>query len=73
MKNVLKWYMLAFLLVSDFVVFAQGDTPPEEPTVDPEVPDPDVAPINTKLIWLAIVGIAFAYQYFSQKRKEQLN
>jgi mannose/fructose/N-acetylgalactosamine-specific phosphotransferase system component IIC len=73
MKNVLKWYMLAFLLVSNFVVFAQGDTPPETTPVDPEVTDPDVAPINAKLIWLAVVGILFAYYYFSQKRKEQLN
>ncbi|WP_159802316.1 hypothetical protein [Flavobacterium sp. MK4S-17] len=70
-NNVLKFYFLAFLLVSDFVVFAQ-DTGPTEDTGGPEDSDP-AAPINTKLIVLALAGIMFAYYYFIKKRKEQLN
>lgn len=65
-NNLLKLYMLVFLLASDFVVFAQ------DPTEDtPEDPDP-VAPINGKLLILAVVGVSFAFYYFSQRRKKQL-
>jgi len=73
MKNsLLKWYMLAFMLVSDFVVFAQ-----DEPVSDGQGPggtegdDVPESPINGKLIWLAIVGIAFAYAYYVKTQKDK--
>lgn len=46
------------MLAVSFAAFA------DEPPVSPEDGDPgtgDPVPINGKLIWLAIVGIAFAY------------
>jgi hypothetical protein len=66
MKNIFKIYLLSFFLLSDFMVFADpgdgGDDGenPEDPT------DPEPLPINSKLIWLAILGILFIIY----KRKE---
>lgn len=71
MKNkVLKWYLLAFLLISDIVVFAQ---PGQDSTDEDEVPlegGDDAAPINAKIIYLAIAGCMFAYYYYSKSKKE---
>jgi len=70
--SLLKWYMLAFMLVSNFVMFAQepaDETGEGEPPLEnDETPD---APISGKLIWLAIVGIAFAYSYYAKMQKEK--
>ena len=63
-NNLLKFYMLVFLLASDFVVFAQTEETPEEP-------DPG-APINGKLLILALIGVSFAFYYFSKRGKKQL-
>ena len=76
MKNsLLKWYMLAFLLVSDFVMFAQDaatGTPDDETEPDqPPLEEGEPTPINGKLIWLAILGIAFAYTYYVKMQKEK--
>lgn len=76
MKNsLLKWYMLAFMLVSNFVVFAQtdvdGDPSDETPPNTPPLEEGDPVPVNGKLIWLAIVGIAFAYAYYVKLQKEK--
>jgi len=73
MKNsLLKWYMLAFMLVSNFVVFAQDSDDPTQTTQpdDRELEAGDT-PINGKLIWLAIIGIAFAYAYYVKLQKEK--
>jgi hypothetical protein len=61
MKNIFKIYLLSFFLLSDFIAFAQDDEPE-----NPEDPDPQPLPINSKLIWLAILGILFIVY----KRKE---
>jgi len=72
MKNsLLKIYMLTFFLVSDFIVFAQPGE--DNPDGDLEGPDPEPAPINSKLVYLAILGIAFGFYYFIKKREEKLN
>ncbi|MFL9844339.1 hypothetical protein [Flavobacterium rhizosphaerae] len=62
-KSILKWCMLAFLLISNLAVFAQGGTE------DTPEPGDGTEPIDSKLIWLAIIGIAFAFLYFANKRK----
>lgn len=67
-NNLLKLYMLVFLLASDFVVFAQPD---EDEDGSVEGGDPP-APINGKLLILVLIGISFAFYYFSQRRKKQL-
>jgi mannose/fructose/N-acetylgalactosamine-specific phosphotransferase system component IIC len=69
MKKLIKFYLLAFVLFSDFVVLAQG--PGEDDGSgglgggDP-VP---VAPINGQLMALALVGIAYAIYTFRNYKK----
>lgn len=62
--NFLKFYITILTLLVSFVGFAQVDPPTDD--------DPVGAPINSQLIWLAIVGVAFAV-FFFRKRKLQLN
>lgn len=74
-NNLLKFYLLAFFLISDFVVFAQPGTGEDEDCTDcPDLEGGDnIAPIDSKLIYLAIIGVAFAFYYFSKKRAQQVN
>lgn len=61
MKKLLKFYLLSFILLSDFTIFAQVEPPPDE--------DPPNAPINNKIILLAIAGVCFViYTYRNNKR-----
>jgi LPXTG-motif cell wall-anchored protein len=67
MKSFYKIYILVILLFSDFVLFAQpGD---DDGSGGLEGDDTPAAPINGKLIWLGIVGLLFAFYYFSKKRQ----
>jgi hypothetical protein len=69
MKKLIKFYLLAFVLFSDFVVFAQG--PGEDDGgggLGGEDPVP-VAPINGQLIVLALVGIAYVVYTFRNYKK----
>ncbi|AWH83657.1 hypothetical protein HYN59_00345 [Flavobacterium album] len=68
-SSLLKWYFLAFLLASDFVVFAQPGGTGEDGDLEGGGDPP--APINAKLIWLAIVGVSFAFYYFNKNRQEK--
>lgn len=68
MKSIYKIYILTFLLLSDFVLFAQpGD---DDGGGGLEGDDAPAAPIDGKLIWLAIVSILFAFYYFSKRVKK---
>lgn len=76
-SSLLKWYMLVFLLASDFVMFAQlGDEeecPPGEECPDLECPDCDPeASINTRLLLLAILGISFALYYYKRHKASKI-
>jgi len=53
--------MMAFI---SFISYADPLNPPADD-------NPPPAPINTKLIWLAVVGIVFAFYYFNQKSKTE--
>ena len=64
MKRFYKFYLLAFLLLSDFVIYAQGD---EDDNGDLEGGDP--VPVNSKLIFLLIFGIALAYVSYRRNKK----
>lgn len=66
-QNLFKLYFLTFFLLIDFVAFAQPGSDDEND--DLEGSDPVTTPINSKLIWLAIVGIAFAYYTYKRQRK----
>ncbi len=67
-KKVLSLYILIFVFLSDFVMYAQpGD---DDGNGDLEGDDPAPAPINSKLIILALAGILFAIYTFRRNRKE---
>ncbi|HEX9979778.1 MAG TPA: hypothetical protein VGB50_04345 [Flavobacterium sp.] len=66
-KNFLNFYIFSIVLFSDFVMFAQpGD---ESDGGDLEDDDAPQAPVNGKLIWLALAGILFAIYTYKARRK----
>jgi len=65
-KNLLKFFLITFFFLSDFVMFAQGD---DDDGGCLECPDPAPAPINSKLIVLLVVGILFAFYTFRKNKK----
>lgn len=71
-QKFLKIYILLFVLLSDFVMFADDDpgTGFEDENGDTSGSVEEEAAINTKLIWLAIAAIAFAY--YSYKKQYSL-
>lgn len=67
MKKLLKLYLLSFILLSDFVAFAQpGD---DQGGGGLEGDDPQPAPINGKMILLAIAGVLFVIYTFRKNRR----
>lgn len=69
MKKLLKFYLLSFILLSDFMAFAQpGDDDGGGGGL--EGGDPQPAPINSKLILLAIIGILFVMYTFRKSKKQ---
>ena len=54
-NNLLKAYLTVFISFISFLASAQT---PVDPPADP---DPLPAPIDSQIIWLAVVGIIFAY------------
>lgn len=68
MKNFYpRIYFLIILLFSNVIAFATTASGELEDT--PE----DDAPINTRIIWLVVAGIAFAFYYYSTQRKKQID
>lgn len=68
-QNLLKFYLLGFFLLSNFIMFAQ--TPGEDnDTGDLEDVDAPAAPINGKLLWLLILAIVYAAYTFNRNRKK---
>ena len=65
-KNLLKFFTLSLLFVSNFAMFAQGD---DDDGGCLECPDPAPAPINSKIIILLIAGIIFAFYTFRRNKK----
>lgn len=63
-NNLLKVYLTVFITFMSFLATAQPVDPPADP-------DPLPAPIDNQIIWLALVGIAFAY-YILNKKKASL-
>ena len=72
MKKILHLYILVTVLFSDFLMFA-ADPGSEDATGTLEGNDAPQAPINGKVIWLAIAGLLFAmYVYKSRKKQHNL-
>jgi len=68
MRNLYKFYLLAFILLFDFVAFAQpGD---DDGGGGLEGSDPQPAPINGKLFFLAITGILFVFYTYKRNKKQ---
>ncbi|WNM19047.1 hypothetical protein [Flavobacterium capsici] len=69
MKKINKFYLLAFLLISDFIIYAQGPGDEGDGDGGLEGGDPQPAPINSKLILLAIIGLIFGIITIKKYRK----
>ncbi len=61
-SNLLKIYATLMLALVSFLSFAQPVDPPADE-------DPPASPINTQLIWLAVIGIVFAFFYLKNQKK----
>lgn len=74
MKNtILKAFFLLTFLFLDFVAFAQS---PGSDTGEGDLEgndDPAPASINGKLVWLAILGVAFAYYTYKKTRTVEVS
>ena len=70
-NNLLKLYIIAFFFVGEFYSFAQPGT--DNPDGDLEGTDAPPTPINAKLIYLAIIGIAFAFYFFAKRKEAKTN
>ena len=64
-SKLLHFYLTLLMSLFSFVAFAQVDPPADD--------DPPPAPIDSKLIWLAVIGIAFAVYYFKAKFQKTEN
>ena len=73
MKHLLRFYILVFLLTSDFKLFAQPSDEPGDDngdgTLEGDDPIPG-APINSKVFLLVVIGVAFAWYKFQMKRQK---
>lgn len=74
MKKIFKLYLLGSFLLSDFILFAQGpndetDTGGGQVSLE-DTSDPQPAGIDSKLIYLLIIGLLFA-AYTMQKRSKK--
>ena len=68
LHRIFNFYIFTFLLLSDFIMFAQpGD---DDNNGDLEGGDPAPAPINSKLILLLLAGVLFAIYTIRRNRKE---
>ncbi|MCU4189431.1 hypothetical protein M9Q43_09690 [Flavobacterium sp. HXWNR29] len=65
-SNLFKLYATLMMAFVSFLSFADPIDPPADD-------DPPASPINTKLIWLAIVGVSFAFLYFRKQIKTTQN
>ena len=69
MKNIIKFGLLSFFLMSDFIMFAQPGDDDDNGGGGLEGGDPSPAPINSKIIILVILGLAFAFYKLRNSNK----
>jgi hypothetical protein len=58
----------AYLLLTNFILFAKDNGGDILDDGNVENNEPPVAPINTQIIWLLILGFAFAYYIYKTKK-----
>lgn len=63
----LNIYIFMFVLSSNFIMFAQGPGTGFEDENGETGGSVEDAPINGKLIWLAVTAVAFAFFYYRKK------
>ena len=63
-----KIAFLSYLLLTNFILFAKDDGGDILNDGNVENNDPPVAPINSQLILLLILGLAFAYYLYKSKK-----
>jgi hypothetical protein len=66
-KNLLKIYITCFFILSNVMMFSQGD---EDDNGDLEGNDPPPVPINNKMFMLLIVGVVYSYFVFKNTKKK---
>jgi hypothetical protein len=64
--NLFKVYIVIFFLLSNFMMFAQGDDDGEGGLEGGDAP---TASINGKLIWLGFAAIVLAFYSFKKEKK----
>lgn len=72
-KNIQQSILLVTFLFLDFIAFAQSGPGTDDESGGLEEDDPVATPINGKLIWLAILGLAFAYYTYQKTRTVEVS
>lgn len=70
MKNLIKFGLFSFFLLSDFVMFAQPGDEDDNGGGGLEGNDPAPAPINGKLVILLVLGLVFAFYKLKNSPKK---
>lgn len=65
-NNLLRVYLSVFITFMNLLASAQPIDPPADP-------DPLPAPIDNQIIWLTLVGIAFAFFVINKRKKHLIN
>ncbi len=72
MKKIYLTVLTAFFLLHDFRLFAQGGPGDDNDNGDLEGNDPPATPINSKLFFLALAGIAFVFYLYNTRKQKSL-
>jgi hypothetical protein len=73
MKKIINFCLISFFMMSDIVAIAQPGDQDNNGGGGLEGGDPAPAPINDKLILLAILGILYAIYKFKKHYKKEIN
>lgn len=67
LNNSFKIFVFSFVLLSDFIMYSQPADDTGDGTLEGD--DAPAAPINSKLLILALAGVIFAVYTFKNNRK----
>lgn len=68
--KIYKIAFSAYLLLTNFILFAKDDGGDilDSGNIENAPPDDNTSPINSQLIWLVLIGLAFAYYLYKTKK-----